>query len=237
LQFGSFTIKGDVHNKPNSRRINLKYIEITLGQRMTTSTGTEWTNEPTVWLTAFLIVFNPCLWNFIGRFEYNTKGISKVFGTKTGVYLAAAIIFSLGIVRDFLFELAIQRTGKNMTIYNNLVLRALGYVLAGTGWVFVISSMWRLGIVGTYLGDYFGILFDRKITDFPFSVVDHPMYQGATMAFLGTAVVQGSIVGVGLASLAGAVYTVASCYEGPFTAMIYSKRPQKAPSNGRRKRD
>jgi len=31
-------------------------------------------------------------------------------------------------------------------------------VLGGIGGLLVGSSMWRLGVTGTYLGDYFGIL-------------------------------------------------------------------------------
>lgn len=35
--------------------------------------------------------------------------------------------------------------------------------------------MWRLGVVGTYLGDYFGILMEERVTAFPFNVMDDPM--------------------------------------------------------------
>jgi methylene-fatty-acyl-phospholipid synthase len=42
-----------------------------------------------------------------------------------------------------------------------------------------------LGVTGTYLGDYFGILMDKMVTGFPFNVMDNPMYNGSTMCFLG----------------------------------------------------
>jgi len=45
--------------------------------------------------------------------------------------------------------------------------------------------MWALGITGTYLGDYFGILMDARVTGFPFNVLENPMYIGSTMNFLG----------------------------------------------------
>jgi phosphatidylethanolamine N-methyltransferase len=32
-----------------------------------------------------------------------------------------------------------------------------------TGQVFVITSTWALGITGTFLGDYFGILMDHRV--------------------------------------------------------------------------
>lgn len=34
-------------------------------------------------------------------------------------------------------------------------------------------------------GDYFGILMEAKVTSFPFSVLDNPMYWGSTAVYLG----------------------------------------------------
>jgi methylene-fatty-acyl-phospholipid synthase len=55
------------------------------------------------------------------------------------------------------------------------------------GNIFVLSSMYALGITGTYLGDHFGILMKAKLTGFPFNFLAHPMYQGASMIFMGYA--------------------------------------------------
>lgn len=35
--------------------------------------------------------------------------------------------------------------------------------LAIVGQIFVVTSTWQLGITGTFLGDYFGILMDSKV--------------------------------------------------------------------------
>lgn len=37
------------------------------------------------------------------------------------------------------------------------------------------------------IGDYFGILMDARVTSFPFSVNDDPMYNGTALMSLGTA--------------------------------------------------
>ena len=72
------------------------------------------------------------------------------------------------------------------------------------GSTLVVSSMWKLGVTGTYLGtrsgcgkiatkvknppgDYFGILMKERVTSFPFNVTNNPMYDGSTMCFLSTA--------------------------------------------------
>ncbi len=60
-------------------------------------------------------------------------------------------------------------------------------VLFATGQVFVVTSHWVLGITGTFLGDYFGILMDHRVEGFPFNVLRDPMYVGSTMSFAATA--------------------------------------------------
>jgi phosphatidylethanolamine N-methyltransferase len=79
-------------------------------------------------------------------------------------------------------------------------------ILAGFGQLLVISSTWALGITGTFLGDYFGILMDnvgltffghldgedgmlilrhcvQKVNSFPFNWFSDPMYLGSTLTF------------------------------------------------------
>jgi phosphatidylethanolamine/phosphatidyl-N-methylethanolamine N-methyltransferase len=60
-------------------------------------------------------------------------------------------------------------------------------VLFAVGQTFVITSTWALGITGTFLGDYFGILMDHRVEGFPFNVLRDPMYVGSTMCFAATA--------------------------------------------------
>lgn len=96
--------------------------------------------------------------------------------------------------------------------------------LLAAGNTLVLSSMWALGVTGTYLGDYFGILMDEMVTGFPFNVSSAPMYHGSTLSFLGTAIWFGKPAGVLLTGLVWVVYSVALRYEDPFTAEIYAKR-------------
>lgn len=62
-----------------------------------------------------------------------------------------------------------------------------GILLVAVGNVLVLSSMYRLGIAGTYLGDYFGITMRDRVACFPFNVMEHPMYGGSSMIFFGYA--------------------------------------------------
>lgn len=102
------------------------------------------------------------------------------------------------------------------------IFKTLGYTLVASGQLFVLTSIYALGLTGTYLGDYFGILMSHRVTSFPFNVLRDPMYVGSTMCFLGMALVRGKPSGVGLSAIVWVVYMVALAFEGPFTDKIYS---------------
>jgi len=89
----------------------------------------------------------------------------------------------------------------------------IGYALVASGNVLVLSSMWALGIIGTYLGDYFGILMDHQVTSFPFNITGAPMYYGSTLSFLGTAMLYGKPAGILLTMEVLAAYLIALSYE------------------------
>ena len=69
--------------------------------------------------------------------------------------------------------------------------------------------MWALGVTGTYLGDYFGILMNHKVEGFPFNVTGAPMYWGSTCSFLGWALVTGKLAGVLLTAEVFTAYLIA----------------------------
>jgi phosphatidylethanolamine N-methyltransferase len=86
--------------------------------------------------------------------------------------------------------------------------------------------MWALGVTGTYLGDYFGILMDAPVTSFPFNVSSAPMYHGSTLSFLATALWFGKPAGLMLTGVVAVAYAIARAWEDPFTGMIYQKRDE-----------
>ncbi len=108
------------------------------------------------------------------------------------------------------------------------------YGLIASGNVLVLSSMWALGVTGTYLGDYFGILMDHRVTSFPFNVTDAPMYYGSTFSFLGTAILFGKPAGILLTAEVLLCYLVALKFEDPFTGEIYAKRDREAKAKGKK---
>jgi phosphatidylethanolamine N-methyltransferase len=73
--------------------------------------------------------------------------------------------------------------------------------------------MYALGLTGTYLGDYFGILMDHMVTGFPFNVTKSPMYDGSTLSFLATALWFGKPAGVLLTMGVWIAYQVALKFE------------------------
>ncbi|OAL37306.1 hypothetical protein AYO20_03482 [Fonsecaea nubica] len=153
--------------------------------------------------------------------EHKTHFLTKAFGSPYyGCYALAVTIFGIGIIRDSLYKSALEQ----QPIYPLLHQPELGVVLFLSGNVLVLSSMYALGVTGTYLGDYFGILMDHKVEGFPFNVTDAPMYWGSTLSFLGTALYYGRVAGVLLTLEVFVMYLGALRFEDPFTAEIYAKK-------------
>eukprot|EP00026_Physarum_polycephalum_P018849 Phypoly_transcript_20599.p1 GENE.Phypoly_transcript_20599~~Phypoly_transcript_20599.p1 ORF type:complete len:200 (+),score=22.01 Phypoly_transcript_20599:58-657(+) len=187
----------------------------------------KWDHPDLLWAAA-VIIFNPTWWNIVARSEHKTRFLTKIFGGPySGCYFLALCIFALGIYRDKMFDKAIESQPQSPLLDNNAVL-LLSLALYALGGIFVLSSMWKLGITGTYLGDYFGILMEKRVTGFPFNVLNNPMYNGSTMLFLAHALWKKSVAGIALTGLVFVVYWIALMFEGPFTSMIYAQKNKKS---------
>jgi methylene-fatty-acyl-phospholipid synthase len=165
--------------------------------------------------------------------EYHNKVLTKLAGgnSRYACYGLAVAIFSLGIFRDFLYERALRDQPSHPLLLTPLA-TYISYGLIAAGNILVLSSMWALGVTGTYLGDYFGILMDKMVTGFPFNVTSAPMYYGSTMSFLGTAILFGKPAGILLTVEVLVVYLLALRFEDPFTSGIYAKREKARAKKG-----
>jgi len=182
-------------------------------------------SKQSFWVSVAAICFNPLFWNIVAQNEYRHKSITKIVGGNvyTGCYVLAVTIFSLGMVRDSLYTIALkeQPTYPLLPAPFDVIIPA---ILAVFGQLLVISSTWALGITGTFLGDYFGILMDERIESFPFNWFSDPMYLGSTLTFTAGALWRQCPAGLLLTVLVYLVYKIALKFEGPFTTEIYAKR-------------
>jgi methylene-fatty-acyl-phospholipid synthase len=181
------------------------------------------------------IAASPLIWNIIARNEYRHGTMTRVFGDKVrACYALAAWIFFSSLGKDKLVEIAIQKC-KPAELFKvaavpggERTLKTVGSAMVATGLSLVVAAYYRLGITGTYLGDYFGILMSERVTKFPFNMFENPMYLGSTLSFLGLAVHENSPVGVFLAGWVYLVYEVSTrLFENPFTDMIYREKAKK----------
>jgi phosphatidylethanolamine N-methyltransferase len=142
--------------------------------------------------------------------EYKTHFLTKIFRSPYyGCYALAVTIFGLGIFRDYLYKSALANQPRYPPIHQPI----LAYGLIASGNILVLTSMWALGVTGTYLGDYFGILMDAKVEGFPFNITGAPMYWGSTMSFLGYALLTGKVAGLILTAEVFVMYLIALQYE------------------------
>jgi len=178
-------------------------------------------------LALFLIFASPSWWNLGGRLEHRFRIFRKIFfGNKyVACYFFSVTVFTLSAIRNYVYKLAVEEQPKADFGFDPLLVQTVSWVLYAVGMVFVVSSSIRLGITGTYCGDYFGILMKERVTGFPFSVVEDPMYLGSTLNFLAMAVGEQSVAGLLLTAVVYTVYVVYSIWlENPYTAWIYSEK-------------
>ncbi|XP_008564460.1 PREDICTED: phosphatidylethanolamine N-methyltransferase isoform X2 [Galeopterus variegatus] len=181
-------------------------------------------SHPSFVAAILAIAFNPLFWNVVARWEHNTRRLSKAFGSPyLACYSLGVAILLLNVLRSHCFTQAMLSQPK-MESLDNPMAYCLGLVLLGVGVVFVLSSFFALGFTGTFLGDYFGILKDARVTTFPFNVLDNPMYWGSTANYLGWAIMNASPTGLLLTAVVAFIYVVAILYEEPFTAEIYRQK-------------
>ncbi|PPQ93496.1 hypothetical protein CVT25_005237 [Psilocybe cyanescens] len=180
-------------------------------------------------ISLLAITFNPTAWNIVARNEYRNKTITRIFGgnARYGCYFLALSIFSFGMLRDSLYRKALLEQPQQAILPKEYAI-IVPVVLFTLGQLFVVSSTWALGITGTFLGDYFGILMDHRVEGFPFNVLRDPMYVGSTMCFAATALWYERPAGLIVTLYVYVLYVIALRFEGPFTDMIYSRRAEKA---------
>jgi phosphatidylethanolamine N-methyltransferase len=182
-------------------------------------------NKTSLLVSLASITFNPTAWNIVARNEYRNKTITRLFGgsARNGTYFLAVLIFCFGILRDHLYQRALLDQPQYPILpkeYATIVPAAL----FALGQTFVVTSTWQLGITGTFLGDYFGILMDSRVEGFPFNVLRDPMYVGSTLCFIATSLWYERPVGLLISLYVYVVYLIALRFEGPFTDKIYAKR-------------
>ncbi|XP_069563628.1 phosphatidylethanolamine N-methyltransferase isoform X1 [Brachyistius frenatus] len=166
-------------------------------------------------IAVIAIIFNPLFWNVVARWEYRTRRLSRLFG---GPYLACYclgfVIILLNVYRSHSMTV-VMKAQPRWEVMERMDVFYVGIALMLLGTVLVVSSFLALGFTGTFLGDYFGILMDEKVSGFPFNIAENPMYWGSTANYLGLALVGASPVGLLLTAVVAVAYKVAIRFEGP----------------------
>ncbi|XP_041830398.1 phosphatidylethanolamine N-methyltransferase [Melanotaenia boesemani] len=179
-------------------------------------------------MAVIAIVFNPLFWNMVARWEHRTRRLSRLFGSPyLACYCLGFVIILLNVYRSHSITMVMKTQARWELIERTDVFYA-GIALMVLGTLLVVSSFISLGFTGTFLGDYFGILMDEKVTGFPFNLIENPMYWGSTANYLGLALIGASPAGLVLTIIVAVAYKVAIRFEGPFTEQIYQERSRRS---------
>ncbi|XP_070783386.1 phosphatidylethanolamine N-methyltransferase [Enoplosus armatus] len=178
-------------------------------------------------IAVITIIFNPFFWNVVARWEHRTRRLSRLFGSPyLACYCLGFVIILLNVYRSHSITVVMKAQAR-WEVMDRTDVFYTGVALMVQGTVLVVSSFLSLGFTGTFLGDYFGILMDEKVTGFPFNITENPMYWGSTANYLGLALIGASPVGLVLTLIVAVAYKVAIRFEGPFTEQIYQQRSQR----------
>ncbi|KAF6003803.1 hypothetical protein F1559_001729 [Cyanidiococcus yangmingshanensis] len=188
------------------------------------------------------IIAAPILWNSLARLEYYTAMGRRLCGgrRRLACFLLACWIFSFSLYRDLVVMEAMRTSAAPWPPFPQGLLPSFVWRVCSPsttakvvelgawtalllGLVLVVTSFFQLGLYGTYLGDYFGILKPSRVTAFPFSHFEHPMYDGSSLLFLAKALFERSTIGLVLTACLFVVYRVATIWEGAFTNRIYAQ--------------
>ncbi|XP_051273964.1 phosphatidylethanolamine N-methyltransferase [Dicentrarchus labrax] len=184
-------------------------------------------NDSSFCIAVIAIIFNPLFWNVVARWEHRTRRLSRLFGSPyLACYCLGFVIILLNACRSHSMTIAMKAQAKwEVMVRTDVFYTGIALMVLGT--LLVVSSFLALGFTGTFLGDYFGILMDEKVTGFPFNIIENPMYWGSTANYLGLALIGASPVGLVLTAIVAVAYKVAIRFEGPFTGQIYQERSQR----------
>jgi phosphatidylethanolamine/phosphatidyl-N-methylethanolamine N-methyltransferase len=186
--------------------------------------------EPNVILAALMIIICPITWNVVARIEFHTKFFTKACHNDKilAADVFAHLLIEMGVFRNYMYSRALGYVPSIDLPENiDMIVIVLSYILSVVGFIIVAGSYWQLGIHGVYYGDYFGILMKSRVVDFPYNVLDNPMYIGSQTLFFSVALRKKSITGMILVVLVILMYKVASILEMPMTSLIYSEENRK----------
>ncbi|KAL7857253.1 hypothetical protein SRHO_G00161520 [Serrasalmus rhombeus] len=145
--------------------------------------------QPRFCVAVIAIIFNPFFWNVVARWEHRTRGLTRLFGSPyVACYCLGTLILLLNVYRSHSITVAMKGQ-PHLELMDSVQVYYAGAALLAMGSLFVISSFLALGFTGTFLGDYFGILMEQKVTAFPFNIMENPMYWGSTANYLGLALI------------------------------------------------
>jgi phosphatidylethanolamine/phosphatidyl-N-methylethanolamine N-methyltransferase len=186
-------------------------------------------NDSHLHFACAIIIGCPLIWNILGRLCYACiPAKTPTYQRYIVCYILMLWIFSFSSYRDYLVRQTIINQPRLILLddYTHIC-ACLAIVIGVLGQILVLSSFYRLGLTGTFLGDYCGILMNEPVRTFPFNVCNHPMYTGSTITFLGLTVYYQSPVGILLTIEIYLVYRIAVIFEEPYTQWIYEQKKTK----------
>lgn len=154
-------------------------------------------------------VLSVLVWGLLPHLQYKYKLISKLVGNdmEKAADGLAFLLIHIGTFRNYAFTEAIFSNKRHDFGQYNILFIILGVLVLIFGSILWITSLLKLGLRGSYFGDHFGFIFNRKVESFPFNILENPQYTGSKLFLLGQSIIFRSITGLVLTLTTSLLYS------------------------------
>jgi methylene-fatty-acyl-phospholipid synthase len=182
--------------------------------------------------------FSLIVWGILPHLQHKHKLISSLFSGNKEISadFLAFILIHIGTFRNYAFFEALLSNKRFDYGEYNIISTIFGVIFLCIGSLFWLTSLWKLGLRGSYFGDHFGFILKKKIESFPFNILENPQYNGSKLFLLGQSIIMRSLIGVILTLFISFLYSfVFFVFEKKNMNTIYSSSNNSGDNNEKEK--
>ena len=161
------------------------------------------------------------VWGILPHLQHKRRLITWAFSDNKEIAadFMAFILIHIGTFRNYaFFESLMSNKRLDFGEFNDAS-TIIGTIFLCFGALLWISALLKLGLRGSYFGDHFGFVSNKKVDSFPFNVLENPQYNGSKIFLLGQSIITRSVIGCVLTLFISFLYT--------FVFFIFEKKNMK----------
>ena len=162
------------------------------------------------------------VWGILPHLQHKHKLISWLFSDNREIAadFLAFLLIHIGTFRNYAFFESLFSNKRLDFGEFNILSTIIGIIFLCIGSLFWITALLKLGLRGSYFGDHFGFVFNKKVDSFPFNLLENPQYNGSKLFLLGQSIIFRSVIGCVLTLFTSLLYS--------FVFFVFEKKNMKS---------